>query len=214
MNLSSFAALVEIAVLSVPVKGTWLGSLCLPLIRASDNPQMGSFCQEPYITQPMLPGTNRLLSIFRVPLIGRQQAWEHPVRPQITVLVTHLSEAVPLSMAGSSCDSLALIWSHVSLERALWKCLRKQSQLSTKLNCSRAMCILRRNSFCSPSTFLFLLLLHILCHHHITKWTLEIFPLHSVDFICALLSHNCLIFISKELIVLLLRENKSGINLI
>lgn len=35
-----------------------------------------------------------------------------------------------------------------------------------------------------------------------------------MDFICALFSHNCLTFASGELIVLLPRANKPGINLI
>lgn len=227
MNLSSFAALVEIAVLSAQWKGPRLGSLCLPLIRAGDNPRTGSFCQRPYITRPLLPGTNRLLSVNWAPLIWRQQAWEHPVRPQIQLSQPsslRLSHAVWLHFR---VTPKLYFWSrqswkwHVGLERALWKCLCRQSHLSTELNCSRAICILRRNSFGSPSTFLCLLLLHILCHHHITKWILritklilEIFPLHFMDFICALFSHDCLSYISRELTVLLSRANKPGINLI
>lgn len=46
------------------------------------------------------------------------------------------------------------------------------------------------------------------------KINIGIFPLHFMDFIGALFSHDCLTFASRELIVLLSRANKPGINLI
>lgn len=110
-----------------------------------------------------------------------------------TALVALLSEAVPHSLAGFSCDSQALIpipcqsWKwHVGLGRGLWKSLCRQPCFSAELNCSRAICILRRNSFGSPSTFLCLLLLHILCHHRITKRILHITKLILEYFLCIL----------------------------
>lgn len=189
-------------------KGPQHGSLCLPLIRPSDNPQTGSFCQWPHGSCAW----HQHIFVCKQRTFDMKTASMGTLRETTKIaIIALLSEDVPHSLAAFSCDSQALIlilcqsWKwHIGLERALWKCLCRQSRLSTELNCSRPICILRRNSFGSPSTFLSLLLLHILCHHHITKWILcitklilEIFPLNFIDIICALFTHDCLTFVSR-----------------